>query len=645
MHTLKTFVSRVWSTRKNPIYDIDDKDIFALKKGDEQYCWFDELFKGGIVLPDGIVCPEGENQNWKRTLPPIIMLISGPPGIGKTTLALEICYRLAKNKQPGLPRNPRLSSIYISTESHARSIIGNAESFNWTEASSLIKDFTEFVKSPEHSVGIYGLEHISDLLDTSESANFVSEIANNITTQLQVLPKVPEIGAIVVDSLNVIPHASPVFERVYFDLKFILGAVEAIWCPYLLIVLLDEPVGSNELRFWEDVVDIAIRLNYAGERERSYKTFQIVKARYQPFEKGEHHLEVDTYYPKPPVEARYFEAGPRVEGGIFIYPSIQWHLSRARFEQRPIFKVRRAIPVDGNPEIAGLNSIIGEGEFAGIPEGGCTALIGRRGAQKSHLAYYFLLQNLSQNKRCLLITLRDDEFGAIRILEEIARQEGFSQLDFSIKPDNPKSVFSEDLLTIIYFWPGYLTPQQFLHRIFLALERGKKGDMKTGFDLIIVNGVDQLGARFPICAEEKMFIPSLLTMFRRKGITTIVIAAQEEVEESSQYGLLPMSDLVLRFDMYRVSATDYLKIVARFESMKSEKKMVTSMDMTGWQTEEVDGALKGERRCFVVEAMRVHWGQVGARRALIERVHTNGKEQMRIIPLPVDFPLGPRVEL
>ena len=140
-----------------------------------------------------------------------------------------------------------------------------------------------------------------------------------------------------------------------------------------------------------------------------------------------------------------------------------------------------------------------------------------------------------------------------------------------------------------------------------------------------------------------MLIPSLLTLFRRMGITTIVIAAEEEQGQSPQNGLLPMSDLVLRFDTYKLDATHYHKIVKTFSQRKSLSQQISSSDMSGWKDTEIPADVQGEMRCFIIEAMRVHWGQVGARRALIERARADKKDRMRVIPLPAEFPLGERI--
>src|SRR5262245_49938445 len=49
-----------------------------------QTCWLDELFEGGLEIP---------KKGAGKTV--MTFMLTGPPGTGKSTLALELCYRLA----------------------------------------------------------------------------------------------------------------------------------------------------------------------------------------------------------------------------------------------------------------------------------------------------------------------------------------------------------------------------------------------------------------------------------------------------------------------------------------------------------------------------------------------------------------------
>src|SRR4051794_32374046 len=91
MTVLKTNVSQAYwcqRTHNNPYYKFDDAS-WEMPPSAELHgsiAWLDNLFEGGIVLPDD---PHTENSQPRA----ITMLISGPPGSGKSVLAMELCYR------------------------------------------------------------------------------------------------------------------------------------------------------------------------------------------------------------------------------------------------------------------------------------------------------------------------------------------------------------------------------------------------------------------------------------------------------------------------------------------------------------------------------------------------------------------------
>src|SRR5262249_35832376 len=76
----------------------------------------------------------------------------------------------------------------------------------------------------------------------------------------------------------------------------------------------------------------------------------------------------------------------------------------------------------------------------------------------------------------------------------------------------------------LYFPPGNITPEEFLHRMLLSILRLRK----TGHDLTFVfNGLDQLGPRFPLCAKEPVFVAALLQLLSAQEVTSLFVAASE----------------------------------------------------------------------------------------------------------------------
>jgi predicted ATP-dependent serine protease len=108
--------------------DFEKATISSVMRGNLNYgtCWLDELFEGGIVLPE-------TGEGGKKAL---TMLLSGPPGTGKTTFAMELCCRLAESprrtNEQSLDEVKRpLKSLYLTTESHKDWMMQNVRSFGW----------------------------------------------------------------------------------------------------------------------------------------------------------------------------------------------------------------------------------------------------------------------------------------------------------------------------------------------------------------------------------------------------------------------------------------------------------------------------------------------------------------------------------
>jgi hypothetical protein len=216
-----------------------------------------------------------------------------------------------------------------------------------------------------------------------------------------------------------------------------------------------------------------------------------------------------------------------------------------------------------------LNSqISANARYGGFPLAGCTALVGRRGGMKSHLAYFFLLEQAcggvaqspfdpsessAPGRNCLLVSFRDDLPAAVETLGRIAEDQGRA-------PPGGGATFVTDLiandrLEILENEPGKISPEEFFHNIFVAVNRERamagENQKEPRTQVVVVNGLDQLEARFPLIALADMFVPALIQLLKSNQICSVVISAVGESSTpagQSLYGLYPMADLILRFE-------------------------------------------------------------------------------------------------
>ncbi|HEY7493014.1 MAG TPA: hypothetical protein VIH59_18120, partial [Candidatus Tectomicrobia bacterium] len=67
-------------------YEIGEARIPSMTQPGEElgfFSWLDQLLEGGIVIPKS---PTGKQHA-------LTILFTGPPGTGKSVLAMELCYR------------------------------------------------------------------------------------------------------------------------------------------------------------------------------------------------------------------------------------------------------------------------------------------------------------------------------------------------------------------------------------------------------------------------------------------------------------------------------------------------------------------------------------------------------------------------
>ena len=365
--------------------------------------------------------------------------------------------------------------------------------------------------------------------------------------------------------------------------------------------------------------DIVVELSHYVDNGYYLRTFEIIKARFQPHVLGKHQFKIlgDPNKNQANTDILSREHPVRKDGGIFIFPSVHFYLSEYRKFQQTNELLYDATSID---ELTSFLSIGNDKDTTkpldgGFPKGRCTAFIGCRGGHKSHLAYLHVLARLTkqypggstnrQEDAALIVSLRDDEMMIQNTLTGILQNE-FENNNKNIKED----YIEAGKLEILYYPPGYISPEEFINRIFVSIHKLKQ---KAKNVTVIFNSLDQLAARFPLCAKLDIFIPSIIQILIGESVTSIFVAVDEKDQPAEQYGLLPMADLILSFHQYRIDEAQYKDII--------------EPDVTHSTT-------SNKRDHIIITVERFAGGKKGGSKGLLEyHTDSNKRKTMKFSPL------------
>lgn len=541
---------KIWSNGPNEIY------------------WLDKLFEGGILLP------EHGDENRALTI-----LLSGPPGSGKSTLALELCHRWNESTHcikidddgSNEMEDVKMESLYITSETDEYWAIEKAKSLGWSVTEMVGTKFKKkIVSMPEIWQTIDFKKFIQGEPDSGISAGIIDAFTGFFGNSTEVSPLVDEIikrwekakakkkiddikpKVLVIDSLNTIESSkkSSIFQS--FMTLINRG-------PCVIIIILESSQIEKDLNHWDYLADIVIRLDRENISDYLVRTIEIVKSRYQSHVWGKHQLKI--YPPKNfdgyDTEGKRRAHPYRKQGGIFVYPSIHYYLSVYKHLKR----AETTYPFE--TPLKSLEKAFTEG----FPRGRCTGFIGMRGGHKSHLGYLSLLSQIvrtDRNERGLIISLRDDEGMARKTLNRILTNEIKYQ-------GNLQRLEEEDKIELLYFPPGYITPEEVFHRVFISVQRLKSHGNDVNVT-VLFNSLDQLSSRFPLCARQQIFVPGLIETLSAENVTGFFIAVEEPGQPPEQYGLLSMADALVSFTQKRFNKADYLGHIKYYLDIKSTDK-------------------------------------------------------------------------
>jgi len=427
------------------------------------------IFQGGIKTDS--------NSN-------LVIRISGEPGSGKTSFVLALCAALS-------PFNT--FSYYMSFEENPKDLKNRLY--------SIIPFYLKKLSIFDSEVDSWFLAEKISIGNINKLNYFESEYIDRIAAKLSIkkaesnkaLPAICPL-IIVIDSIRVLINEENANLEKFIEKCKKLNAV---------IIL----ISSNNEKFHNDIdymVDSVIHLKHIGiesQKEKPTRIIQLTKTRHQSSRPGSHvfHLSGDNGFRIAPQLPSQIDKKEKI---LKPTPSVQYYINffNEGFDKKNVKKSDKLFIWETSQILFhGYGSTGKAGLALSVLLSPICSL-----SEKSKNDYYLA----NYRRKVLVISLLYPESYYIELKKRINKRNAIQNED----------VFASKI-ECIYFYSGYLTPEDFISRILRKLDEAiLEGEPFTG---ILLDGLHNVSLQFQKLQESDMVWPALYSLLAKYYVTIV----------------------------------------------------------------------------------------------------------------------------